>query len=177
MLQAKGFESQSVWIAIPEFDLFDLWTKNHLWKTCLCNNFYMQDRQESGISKIMTKSMCLGWALSVAKHLFWSPVSHLPWHCFHSLAKANDHVPLIQAWCLWHFNCKIICYNPPSLNSQIPGPHSENHTWEYNPSTLWRLFESRPVQTDYTIRWLWDSSPSIKLQVFKYTTDAFVCIL
>lgn len=94
-----------------------------------------------------------------------------------SLAKANDHVPLFQAWCLWHFNCKIICYNPPSLNSQIPGPHSENHTWEYNPSTLWRLFESRPVQTDYTIRWLWDSSPSIKLQVFKYTTDAFVCIL
>ena len=73
MLQAKGFESQ--W----EFDLFDLWKK------ITFGNLPFEQFLHAGWAgkrhqKNHETSMCLGWALSVAKHLFWSPVSHLPWH-------------------------------------------------------------------------------------------------
>lgn len=101
----------------------DLWTKITFGNLPL-NNFYMQDGQGSDIRKIMKHPCFLGWALSVAKHLFWSPVSHLPWHWSPVLQRQTTMCRLFKLDVFWHFNCKIICYTPPSLNSTYSWPAS-----------------------------------------------------
>lgn len=114
-LRACGLQFPNFW---------PLWfvEKNHLWKPAFWTIFTCRMGRKTTSEK--------SWNIHVfrlgtfcRKASFLEPCFSSAMALEPSLAKAQTTMcRLFKLDVFWHFNCKIICYNPPSLNSTYSWP-------------------------------------------------------